>query len=144
MDAPLYVVHVMAAGAAAAVGAARAAGQRVIGEAVVSGTATACPPLDLARMRLLSRSCAGIVLDDSATWQPDFTAAAAAVMSPPIRKLAVDGAALKGALVGGVLGPLGTDHCAFNSTQKARAGVFETALHAQADCILACAGCGAA
>ncbi len=62
---------------------------------------------------------AGIVLDESATWQPDFAVAAAAVMSPPIRRLAVDGAALKGALVGGALGPLGTDHCAFNSTQKA-------------------------
>ena len=123
MDAPLYVVHVMAAGAAAAVGAARAAGQRVIGEAVLSGTGDSlsirpCKLLDLARMRSLVPFCAGIVLDDSATGQPDFTAAAAAVMSPPIRKLAVDGAALKGALVGGVLGPLGTDHCAFNSTQK--------------------------
>ena len=123
MDAPLYVVHVMAAGAAAAVGAARAAGQRVIGEAVLSGTGDSlsirpCKLLDLARMRSLFPFCAGIVLDDSATWQPDFTAAAAAVMSPPIRKLAVDGAALKGALVGGVLGPLGTDPCAFNSTQK--------------------------
>ena len=97
VDAPLYVVHVMAAGAAAQVAAARAAGQRVIGEAVLSG----------------------IALDESAAQQPDFTAAAAAVMSPPIRRLAVDGAALAGALVGGVLGPLGTDHCAFNSSQKA-------------------------
>ena len=61
---------------------------------------------------------AGIVLDESATWQKDFKAAAAAVMSPPIRKLAVDGAALAGALAGGSLGPLGTDHCSFNSTQK--------------------------
>ena len=97
VDAPLYVVHVMAAGAAAQVAAARAAGQRVVGEAVLSG----------------------IALDESATWQPDFAAAAAAVMSPPIRRLAVDGAALAGALAGGALGPLGTDHCAFNSSQKA-------------------------
>jgi len=52
-------------------------------------------------------------------WHPDFAKAAAAVMSPPIRRLAVDGAALAGALAGGVLGPLGTDHCSFNSTQKA-------------------------
>jgi hypothetical protein len=37
VDAPLYVVHVMAAGAAAQVAAARAAGQRVVGEAVLSG-----------------------------------------------------------------------------------------------------------
>jgi dihydropyrimidinase len=60
------------------------------------------------------------VLDESALWQADFTAAAAAVMSPPIRRAATDGAALRAALVAGSLGPLGTDHCAFNSTQKAR------------------------
>ena len=34
---PLYVVHVMSSGAAALVAAARAAGQRVIGEAIASG-----------------------------------------------------------------------------------------------------------
>ncbi len=61
------------------------------------------------------------MLDESALWQADFTAAAAAVMSPPIRRAATDGAALRAALVAGSLGPLGTDHCAFNSTQKARA-----------------------
>ncbi len=55
-------------------------------------------------------------------WQADFAAAAAAVMSPPIRRQSVDGTALKGGLASGVLGPLGTDHCAFNSTQKARRG----------------------
>ena len=36
---PLYVVHVMSSGAAALVAAARAAGQRVIGEAIASGIA---------------------------------------------------------------------------------------------------------
>jgi len=73
------------------------AGQRVLGEPVL----------------------AGIVLDESVMWSDNFTAAAAAVMSPPIRKLAVDGAVLRGGLASGVLGPLGTDHCAFNSSQKA-------------------------
>jgi len=97
VNAPLYVVHVMSAGAAAQLAAARARGQRVVGEAVLSG----------------------LVLDQSAMWHPNFTTAAAAVMSPPIRQLAVDGVALKGALVSGILGPLGTDHCAFNSSQKA-------------------------
>lgn len=98
--APLYVVHVMAAEAAAAVAAARARGQRVVGEAVL----------------------AGIALDGSAAADPDYTRAAAAVMSPPIRAYDVDGAALRGGLAGGSLSVLATDHCAFNSTQKA-AGV---------------------
>jgi len=95
--APLYVVHVTCAGAVAEVARARAAGQRVVGEPVL----------------------AGIVLDEAAMWDANFTRAAAAVMSPPIRRRAVDGAALLGGLVSGVLGPLGTDHCSFNSTQKA-------------------------
>jgi dihydropyrimidinase len=47
---PLYVVHVMSAGAAAAVTKARAAGQRVIGEAVASGFAA----------------------DEGSVWNPDF------------------------------------------------------------------------
>ena len=43
VGAPLYVVHVMAAGAAQQVAAARAAGQRVIGEAVLSGAQQRTP-----------------------------------------------------------------------------------------------------
>jgi len=96
VGAPLYVVHVTTAGSAGAVAAARARGQRVIGEPVL----------------------AGIVLDERTMWQENFTRAAAAVMSPPIRKLAVDGAALRAGLATGVLGPLATDHCSFNSSQK--------------------------
>lgn len=77
---------------------ARSEGQRVIGEAVASG----------------------LVLDESALWNDtDWVSAAKFVMSPPIRRLAVDGAALQAALAQGALQIVGTDHCAFNSTQKA-------------------------
>lgn len=93
---PLYVVHVMARGAAEAIARARTEGQRVVGEAVLSGFA----------------------LDESRLWDPDFARAAAAVMSPPIRSRE-EGQAVKRALAGGILGPLGTDHAVFNSTQKA-------------------------
>lgn len=95
--APLYVVHVTCAGAAREVAAARLAGQRVLGEPVL----------------------AGIVLDESAMWDANFTRAAAAIMSPPIRSAALDGAVLRGGLASGLLGPLGTDHCSFSSAQKA-------------------------
>ncbi len=84
----------------------------------------------------LSLLLTGIVLDESATRQADFTAAAAAVMSPPIRRLDVDGAALAGALAGGALGPLGTDHCAFNSTQKVRAPAQPVPRHASFEWLL--------
>lgn len=76
---------------------ARTEGQRVIGEAVASG----------------------LVLDESAMWDDaNFVSAAKFVMSPPIRRLTVDGVALQGALANGALQLVGTDHCAFNSTQK--------------------------
>ncbi|RZC82767.1 hypothetical protein C5167_045555 [Papaver somniferum] len=71
-------------------------GQKIIGEPVTSG----------------------LVLDDSKLWDPDFTTAAKYVMRPPIRKLG-HGKALKAALSTGVLQLVGTDHCTFNSTQKA-------------------------
>lgn len=51
-------------------------------------------------------------------WHPNFTIAAAAVMSPPIRDRS-HGEALKQALAGGVLQLVATDHAVFNSTQKA-------------------------
>lgn len=75
---------------------ARQRGQRVIGEPVASGLA----------------------LDESIMWHPNFTVAAAAVMSPPIRARS-HGEALKQALAGGVLQLVATDHAVFNSTQKA-------------------------
>lgn len=80
---------------AAQVARARAAGQRVIGEPVASGLA----------------------LDETAMWDANFTRAAAAVMSPPIRG-AVHRDALKRALAGGLLQLVATDHAVFNSSQK--------------------------
>lgn len=62
-----------------------------------------------------------IAHDDAQLWHPDFDRAASFVMSPPIRT-AEHRAAIKAALAGGVLSAVGTDHCAFNSTQK-RAGM---------------------
>ncbi|CAI5468112.1 unnamed protein product, partial [Closterium sp. Yama58-4] len=94
---PLYVVHVMSAGAAREVVEARRRGQRVVGEPVVSG----------------------IALNDSHLWSPDFKHAAQFVMSPPIRS-AEHVAAVKAALATGTLQLVATDHCPFNSTQKAK------------------------
>ncbi|XP_073359349.1 dihydropyrimidinase-like [Aegilops tauschii subsp. strangulata] len=75
---------------------AKREGQRVIGEPVVSG----------------------LVLDDSWLWDPDFATASKYVMSPPIRE-AGHNKALQAALSSGILQLVGTDHCTFNSTQKA-------------------------
>ncbi|CAI5496369.1 unnamed protein product [Closterium sp. Naga37s-1] len=94
---PLYVVHVMSAGAAREVAEARRRGQRVVGEPVVSG----------------------IALNDSHLWSPDFQHAAQFVMSPPIRS-AEHVAAVKAALATGTLQLVATDHCPFNSSQKAK------------------------
>lgn len=96
VNTPLYVVHVMSIDAMEEIARARKSGQRVVGETVVSG----------------------IVLDDSGLWDPDFTTAAKFVMSPPIRA-AGHGKALQAALSMGLLQLVGTDHCTFNSTQKA-------------------------
>ncbi|XP_072997985.1 dihydropyrimidinase [Typha latifolia] len=96
VNTPLYVVHVMSIDAMEEIAKAKIAGQRVIGEPVVSG----------------------LVLDDSWLWHPDFTTAAKYVMSPPIRKAGHD-KVLQAALSTGILQLVGTDHCTFNSTQKA-------------------------
>ncbi|WOK96783.1 dihydropyrimidinase [Canna indica] len=96
VNTPLYVVHVMSVDAMEEIAKARKAGQRVIGEPVVSG----------------------LILDDSWLWHTDFTTASKYVMSPPIRKSGHD-KALQAALSTGVLQLVGTDHCTFNSTQKA-------------------------
>ncbi|RZB97435.1 Dihydropyrimidinase [Glycine soja] len=102
VNTPLYVVHVMSIDAMEEIAKARKSGQRVIGEPVASGLA----------------------LDESWLWHPDFETAAKQVMSPPIRKRGHD-KALQASLSTGVLVPfttlqlVGTDRCAFNSTQKA-------------------------
>ncbi|KAE8037291.1 hypothetical protein FH972_009892 [Carpinus fangiana] len=107
VNTPLYVVHVMSIDAVEEIARARKAGQRVIGEPVA----------------------AGLALDDSGIWDPDFVTAAKQepallsfyfvlyVMSPPIRVSGHD-KALQAALSTGVLQLVGTDHCSFNSTQK--------------------------
>eukprot|EP00250_Pteridium_aquilinum_P032946 c498_g1_i1 orf=145-1728(+) len=96
VNTPLYVVHVMSVEAMEEIVKARQSGQRVIGESVVSGLA----------------------LDDSMLWDSDFDVAAKYVMSPPIRP-AGHNVALQAALSTGLLQLVGTDHCVFNSTQKA-------------------------
>lgn len=96
VNTPLYIVHVMSIDAMEEIARARKSGQRVIGEPVVSG----------------------LTLDDSALWDPDFNIAAKFVMSPPIRAPG-HGKALQAALSTGLLQLVGTDHCTFNSTQKA-------------------------
>eukprot|EP00873_Tetraselmis_striata_P014482 jgi/Tetstr1/434746/TSEL_023798.t1 len=96
VNTPLYVVHVMSIDAMEEVARARIAGQRVIGEPVVSGLA----------------------VDESRMWDKDFKIAAQYVMSPPIRS-AEHRPALKKALASGVLQIVATDHAVFNSTQKA-------------------------
>ncbi|XP_050281797.1 dihydropyrimidinase-like [Quercus robur] len=96
VNTPLYVVHVMSIDAMEEIATARRKGQRVIGEPVVSGLA----------------------LDESGVWDPDFVTAAKFVMSPPIRASGHD-KALQAALSTGILQLVGTDHCSFNSTQKA-------------------------
>ncbi|CAH9100098.1 unnamed protein product [Cuscuta epithymum] len=96
INTPLYVVHVMSIDAMEEIARARKSGQRVIGEPVVSG----------------------LILDDSGLWDPDFTTASKYIMSPPIRTSG-HGKALQAALSTGILQLVGTDHCTFNSTQKA-------------------------
>ncbi|CAK9227554.1 unnamed protein product [Sphagnum jensenii] len=96
VNTPLYVVHVMSIDALDEVSRARHSGQRVIGEPVVSGLA----------------------LNDSKLWDPDFRTAAMYVMSPPIRAVG-HSQALQDALSTGILQLVGTDHCPFNSKQKA-------------------------
>lgn len=96
INTPLYVVHVMSIDAMEEIARAKKLGQRVVGEPVVSG----------------------LILDDSWLWNSDFKIAAKYVMSPPIRKSG-HGNALQAALSTGILQLVGTDHCTFNSTQKA-------------------------
>ncbi|KAJ4724463.1 Dihydropyrimidinase [Melia azedarach] len=96
VNTPLYVVHVMSIDAMEEIAEARKSGQRVIGEPIVSG----------------------LVLDDSGLWSSDFVTAAKYVISPPLRASGHN-KALQAALATGFLQLVGTDHCAFNSTQKA-------------------------
>ena len=95
VDVPLYVVHVSAAQAAEAIGAARRRGVKVVGETLPGFLA----------------------IDDSVYASADFDEAAGHVMSPPYRPLGHQEALWK-ALETGALGVTGTDHCCFTRAQK--------------------------
>ncbi len=88
--APVYIVHVSTARAAAALAAAQARGQEAYGET--------CPQY--------------LLLTAAEYGRPDFEGAKF-VCSPPLRS-AADGEALWQALGRGTLQTLGTDHCPFN------------------------------
>jgi dihydropyrimidinase len=95
LQVPLYVVHVSAAGAAEAIGAARARGAKIVGETLPGFLA----------------------IDESVYADPDFDVAAGHVMSPPYRPREYQDA-LWQALKDGVLSTTGTDHCCFTRAQK--------------------------
>lgn len=96
ISVPIYVVHVSCQESADAIARARAAGQRVYGE-VLAGHLT---------------------IDDSVYRNPDFTSAAAHVMSPPFRS-SQHQEALWRHLQAGNLHTTATDHCTFCAAQKA-------------------------
>jgi len=96
LNVPIYVVHVSCAESAEAIARARARGQRVYGE-VLAGH---------------------LVVDDSVYRDPDFTKAAAHVMSPPFRSKG-HGQMLWRGLQSGSLHTTATDHCTFCAEQKA-------------------------
>jgi len=96
LGVPLYVVHVSCAESLDAITRARARGQRVYGE-VLAGH---------------------LLLDDSVYRDPDFTRAAAHVMSPPFRPKGHQEALWRG-LQSGQLQTTATDHCTFCAAQKA-------------------------
>jgi dihydropyrimidinase len=96
VGAPVYIVHVSTAEAAAAIARARAEGQRVYGEVLAQQ----------------------LVIDESVYQNPDFATAAAYVMSPPFRPKHHQKALWAG-LVSGQLQTTATDHCAFCAPQKA-------------------------
>jgi len=93
---PLYIVHNSAWQSVEAIARARNEGQRVFGE-VLAGH---------------------LLIDDSVYRDPDFTRAAAHVMSPPFRSKEHQDALWK-ALQAGHLHTTATDHCCFCAPQKA-------------------------
>ena len=95
LDAPAYIVHVMSKDALDEITAARARGVRMVGEAI---TASISVPYD-------------------GMWAPEFDEAAKNTLSPPLRSREHVSALAK-ALAAGLLSHLGSDHAAFNSTQK--------------------------
>ena len=96
LKVPIYLVHVSSRQALEAITRARNEGQRVFGE-VLAGH---------------------LLIDDSVYRDPDFTRAAAHVMSPPFRAPEHQVALWRG-LQSGNLQTTATDHCTFCAEQKA-------------------------
>ncbi|QGZ41391.1 dihydropyrimidinase [Pseudoduganella flava] len=96
LNTPLYIVHVSCKESLDAIARARAAGQRVYGEALAGH----------------------LIIDDSVYQNPDFDFAAGHVMSPPFRSKEHQRALWQG-LRGGNLHTTATDHCTFCAEQKA-------------------------
>lgn len=96
LETPLYIVHVSCKESLDAITRARAAGQRVYGEALAGH----------------------LIIDDSVYQNPDFDFAAGHVMSPPFRSKEHQRALWQG-LRGGNLHTTATDHCTFCAEQKA-------------------------
>jgi len=96
-NCPLYVVHVMSAGAAEAIAKHRATGAVVFGEPIA----------------------AGLALDGSHYYHPDFHHAAAHVLSPPLSRRVATPDLLMDLLACGQLHVTGTDNCTFTREQKA-------------------------
>lgn len=96
LGVPLYIVHNSCRQSVEAIAKARSQGQRVFGE-VLAGH---------------------LLVNDGVYKDPDFTRAAAHVMSPPFRS-AEHQAALWHALQAGHVQTTATDHCCFCAPQKA-------------------------
>ncbi|VDO06640.1 unnamed protein product [Rodentolepis nana] len=96
VNCPLYVVHVMSAGAAQKICDARQEGILVIGEAIAAGLGT----------------------NSSHYFNKCWRHAAGYVMSPPLRSSGTETELMK-ALSNGHLECTGTDHCVFKADQKA-------------------------
>ena len=96
LGTPLYIVHNSCIDSLDAIARARGDGQRVFGE-VLAGH---------------------LLIDDSVYRDPDFTRAAAHVMSPPFRPKQHQDALWQG-LQAGHLHTTATDHCCFCAPQKA-------------------------
>jgi dihydropyrimidinase len=96
LGSPLYIVHNSCRQSLEAITRARGEGQRVFGE-VLAGH---------------------LLIDDSVYHDPDFTRAAAHVMSPPFRAKEHQRALWHG-LQSGNLQTTATDHCCFCAPQKA-------------------------
>jgi dihydropyrimidinase len=97
VNTPVYIVHVMSKGAAAAIVQARKDGKLVYGEPIAAGLGT----------------------DGHHCWHEDWRHAAAYVMGPPLRSDPDTKLTLMKLLASGDLQAVGTDNCTFNANQKA-------------------------